>query len=211
MIYDENTIKEDIKKLEAREFYIKYIIKTNNWYFAEYQHTKEHELIDKMDQFKEIVSDCFDVSFHGAQIVGSAKLGMSLSPKKPFRHFVESASESNPKESDIDIAIISNSLFEEIWDKIRSERKKNVIPKYTSIAKSIFRGYINDKEFKDLDGLRKEWEEKISKCNILLQGELSIIHPISYRIYRNWEDLEDYQIDGIMKTKEVLLQDEIRI
>lgn len=33
MIYDESIIKEDIKKLEAREFYIKYIIKTNNWYF----------------------------------------------------------------------------------------------------------------------------------------------------------------------------------
>lgn len=54
-----------------------------------------------------------------------------------------------------------------------------------------------------MEGLRKGWEEKISKCNILLQGELSIIHPISYRIYRNWEDLEDYQLDGIMKTKEV--------
>jgi len=36
-------IKEDIKKLEAREFYIKYIIKTNNWYFAEYQHTEGNE------------------------------------------------------------------------------------------------------------------------------------------------------------------------
>ena len=192
MIYDESIIKEDIKKLEAREFYIKYIIKTNNWYFAEYQHTEGNELIDKMDRFKEIVSDCFEVSFHSAQIVGSAK-----------------ASDSNQKESDIDIAIISNSLFGEIWDKIREERKKNVIPKYTSITKSIFRGYINDKEFKDLEGLRKGWEEKISKCNILLQGELSIIHPISYRIYRNWEDLEDYQLNGIMKTKEVLLQNEI--
>ena len=209
MIYDESIIKEDIKKLEAREFYIKYIIKTNNWYFAEYQHTEGNELIDKMDRFKEIVSDCFEVSFHSAQIVGSAKLGMSLSPQKPFRHFVENASDSNQKESDIDIAIISNSLFGEIWDKIREERKKNVIPKYTLITKSIFRGYINDKEFKDLEGLRKGWEEKISKCNILLQGELSIIHPISYRIYRNWEDLEDYQLDGIMKTKEGLLQNEI--
>ena len=48
MIYDESIIKEDIKKLEAREFYIKYIIKTNNWYFAEYQHTEGNELIDKM-------------------------------------------------------------------------------------------------------------------------------------------------------------------
>lgn len=209
MTYDEKVIKADIKQMEAREFYMKYIIKTNNWYFAEYQQTKGNELIDKMDRFKEIVSSSFGVSFHSAQMVGSAKLGMSLSPKKPFRHFVDKASDNSQKESDIDIAIISNSLFEEIWDRIRIERRKNVIPKYTTITNSIFRGYINDKEFKELDGLRKEWEEKISKCNILLQGELSIIHPISYRVYRNWEDLEDYQLDGIVKTKEVLLENEI--
>lgn len=209
MTYDEKAIKDDIKQMEAREFYMKYIIKTNNWYFAEYQQTKGNELIDKMDRFKEIVSSSFGVSFHSAQIVGSAKLGMSLSPKKPFKHFVDKANDNCQKESDIDIAIISNSLFEEIWDRIRIERRKNVIPKYTTITNSIFRGYINDKEFKELDGLRKEWEEKISKCNILLQGELSIIHPISYRIYRNWEDLEDYQLDGIIKTKEALLENEI--
>ena len=209
MTYDENVIKTDIMQMDAREFYIKYIIKTNNWYFAEYQQTKADELIDKMDQFKEIVSNCFGVSFHSAQIVGSAKLGMSLSPNKPFRHFVDKACDGNQKESDIDIAIISNSLFAEIWDKIREERKKTAIPKYTTITKSIFRGYINDKEFKELDGLRKDWAEKISKCNILLQGELSIIHPISYRIYRSWEDLEEYQLDGITKTKEVLLRDEV--
>jgi hypothetical protein len=209
MIYDENTIRDDIKRMNAKEFYIKYIIKTNNWYFAEYQHTEGDALIDKMDRFKEIVSNCFEVSFHSAQIVGSAKLGISLSPNKPFRHFVEKAGDSNQKESDIDVAIVSSGLFGEIWDKIREERKKSVIPKYLAISKSIFRGYINDKDFKDLDGLRKGWEEKISKCNILLQGDLSIIHPISYRIYRNWEDLEDYQIDSIIKTKEVLLQDEV--
>lgn len=209
MIYDENTIKADIMQMDPREFYIKYIIKTNNWYFAEYQHTKVDELIDKMDQFKEIVSSCFGVSFHSAQIVGSAKLGVSLSPHKPFRHFIEKAGDNNQKESDIDIAIISSSLFGEIWDKIREERKKTVIPKYSTITNSIFRGYINDKEFKDLDGLRKSWEEKISRCNILLQGELSIMHPISYRIYRNWEDLEDYQLDGITKMKEAMLKDEI--
>lgn len=209
MIFDECTIRNDIKQMDAREFYIKYIIKTNNWYFAEYQHTKTDELIDKMDYFKEIVSNSFGVSFHSAQIVGSAKLGISLSPNKPFRRFIDKAGEGAQKESDIDIAIISNSLFNEIWDKIREERKRTVIPKYSTIANSIFRGYINDKEFKDLDGLRKGWEEKISKCNILLQGELSIIHPISYRIYRNWEDLEDYQLDGIVKTKEAILKDEI--
>ena len=83
-----------------------------------------------MDRFKEIVSDCFEVSFHSAQIVGSAKLGMSLSPQKPFRHFVENASDSNQKESDIDIAIISNSLFGEIWYKIRIFKLKKMVVVY---------------------------------------------------------------------------------
>ena len=31
-----------------------------------------------------------------------------------------------------------------------------------------------------------------------------IVHPITYRIYRSWEDLEEYQIIGIEKTKKYL-------
>lgn len=202
MILNSKQIVEDIHELATRDFYLKYIIKSNNWYFSEYQKTPDEELIDKMDCFKEIVSKSFGVSFHSAKIVGSAKLGVSLSPNKPFKKFVCRANNSDERESDIDIAIVSDKLFNEIWSEIRNLRTKTIIPKYSKLANSIFRGYVNDKDFKDIELIRKKWEEKISLSNIKLQDDLSIVHPISYRVYRNWEDLEDYQLDGITKLKE---------
>lgn len=201
MNIDIEQIKKDIVLLSEKEFYFRYIIKSGNWYFSEYLEVKNDEILDRLDAFKEIVSKNFDVSFHSAQIVGSAKIGVSLSPNKPFRKFIISTDDPDKKESDIDIAIVSNRLFASIWEDLRISRSKTFIPNYSYIAKSIFRGYINDKDFKDIEFFRKEWEELISKSNIMLQDSLSITHPISYRVYRSWEDLEDYQLEGITRMK----------
>lgn len=209
MSYSFDNIKDDLINTDVNQFYMKYIIKSNNWYFTEYQNTSPSELIDKMDSFKEIISNSFEVSFHSAQIVGSAKLGISLSPDKPFKRFVAHTTNKYEKESDIDIAIISSNLFQDIWEKLREGKKQYLIPKYNKIASSIFLGYINDDDFKNLDFMRKEWEEKISHSNIKLQNDISILHPISYRIYRNWEDLQDYQINSIKLLKEKVLKNEI--
>jgi len=202
MILDQDNIKKDIIALPEKDFYFKYIIKSGNWYFSEYQNTPDQEILDKMDLFKEIVSRNFNVSFHSAQIVGSAKLGVSLSPKKPFRKFISVAKDEQEQESDIDVAIVSEKLFVKIWDEIRVSKKSEFVPRYNKIVNDIFNGYINDKDFKTIEAMRKEWEEKISKSNIRLQDDLSICHPISYRIYRNWEDLEEYQLSGIRLLKE---------
>lgn len=195
-------IKADIVNLSEQDFYFKYIIKSGNWYFSEYQKTPDSEILDKIDLFKEIVSSNFGVSFHSVQIVGSAKLGMSLSPNKPFREFISIAQSENEHESDIDVAIVSDKLFLQIWEEIREAKKKEFVPKYAKIVGDIFNGYINDKDFKSLEYMRKQWEERISKSNIRLQDELLICHPISYRIYRNWEDMEEYQLSGIKQLKE---------
>lgn len=208
MSFTSEEIKTDLKNLNINDFYFKYIIKSSNWYFADYQHTPPEELIDKMDTFKEIISKSFNVSFHSAQIVGSAKLGVSLSPNKAFKKFIANSSSEFEKESDIDIAIISDSLFLDIWEKLRKGKKEFYIPRYTNITSSIFSGFIDDKNFKDLDFLRKEWEEKISYSNIKLQSDISIMHSISYRIYRTWEDLQDYQLSGIKELKEKVMKNE---
>lgn len=201
MVPNITEIKKDIQSLSAKDFYIKYIIKSTNWYFSEYQKASGDEILEKMDTFKQIISENFGVSFHSAQIVGSAKLGVSLSPKKRFRKFIVD-SEDGKEPSDIDIAIVSRELFELIWAQLRNIRHTCLIPNYKALANSIFRGYINDKDFKDIDLIRKDWNERISKANIQLQDKLSIMHPISYRIYRSWEDLEDYQLDGIKELQE---------
>lgn len=49
------------------------------------------------------------------------------------------------------------------------------------------------------------WNEQIDKANKEIQKKLSIYHPVNYRIYRSWEDLELYHINGLRKLKKTVI------
>ena len=192
-------IKEDLLELDAKDFYMKYIVKSKYWYFSEYLQADDVAVIDLLDRFKEIVSDHFNISFHSLQLVGSAKTGFSISPRKALAPFHDG--DETQQSSDIDIAIISERLYRYYWDKMRQTEKIQYQRFYNQLTQSIFRGYINDKTLMEISPIRAEWQNLISPINKLLQDELKIIHPSTYRIYRSWEDLEEYQIKGIERTK----------
>ncbi len=200
------SLKNDLIALDAQAFYLKYIVKSRNWYFSEYLKTPLDDLIDKMDFFKEIVSSGFHISFHCPLIVGSAKTGFSLSPKKILNPFHGEDERGNS--SDIDIAIVSDQLFSTFWYKLResgrSNRKVYYTRLYQEIASSVFKGFINDHSLNCINGLQEEWTAIVDPINIQLQDKLRFEHPITYRIYRSWEDLEEYQIEGIKKAKHQL-------
>lgn len=199
----EEMLRADLLSLEPKDFYFKHILKSHNWYFSDYLHFRPAEVIDRMDYFKEVVSKKFRINFHNVQIVGSAKVGYSLSPQKLFTPFHDECPDK--PSSDIDIAIISNRLYQEFWDKLRHIKKIRYKKKYyDQLTKSIFRGYINEKDLQEVKELSKEWEEIIRPINLILQDELGFVHPITYRLYRSWEDLEDYQIEGISKSRRSL-------
>jgi hypothetical protein len=196
MDFSVETIKNDLKLLTEKEFLIKYLLKSDNWYFSEYQNKSEHESISQMDMLKEILNKSIGVAFHNILMVGSGKTGCSLSPDKYFKKF-----DDGDENSDIDIAIISSKLFDHLWGKIRTEYSIKYIYQYDQITSSIFRGFINEHNFKNIDEVRPDWNTKIDDANKSLQKYLSIYHPINYRIYRSWEDLEAYHILGIKKLK----------
>ena len=52
-----------------------------------------------------------------------------------------------------------------------------------------------------IDNIREEWDDMISTINLMLQDKLRFEHPITYRIYRSWDDLEEYQMLGINKAR----------
>lgn len=82
MIYSLEEIKLDLNELDSKQFYMKYIVKSYNWYFSKVLNVSETELIQTIDEFKDIVSSGIGVSFNNVMMVGSGKLGYSLSPKK---------------------------------------------------------------------------------------------------------------------------------
>ena len=198
-MYDFNILKNDLISLSPKDFYVKHILKSRNWYFSEYLHTPDREMLDKIDQFKELVSSSFAISFHSVQMVGSAKVGYSLSDKKILKPFHEESADS--ESSDIDIAIVSERLYNKYWDKLRNV--ENVYLNevyYRNLSKSIFKGFINEKDMLHFKETKKDWISIIHTLNKKLQDDLSFVHPITYRIYRYWDDLEDYQVYSISKA-----------
>lgn len=199
---DQEALREDLLSLEPKDFYLKYIVKSNNWYFSEYLHIPDNEIIEKMDYFKEIVSSNLGINFHSLQIVGSAKTGFSLSPQKVLKPFHNQ--DKGGSSSDIDIAIVSERLFLHFWNELRGTEGIYNQFYYKYLTGSIFRGYINDKNLQKIDGIREEWSDLVSPINVTLQDRLRFEHPITYRIYRSWEDLEEYQLIGIGKARSAL-------
>jgi hypothetical protein len=202
MPYDIEFLKQELSELDEREFYIKYIVKTMNWYFSTYLSLNDAAMLEAIDHFKEIVSARLSISFHSAHIVGSAKIGYSLSPQKPFIPFHDG--DRSTQSSDIDIAIISDQLYNKFWQTLRNVFKTQYSSSYNRVTSTIFKGYINERDITAIPGIRREWNELFSPLTKTLQDELSIIHPISYRIYRSWEDLEQYQITGLAELKKKL-------
>lgn len=200
-------LKVDLLTMDPKVFYLNHIVKSHNWYFSNYLHVPPDEIIDKMDYFKEIVSSNLNINFHSLQIVGSAKTGYSLSPKKVLRPFHSGT--STEKSSDIDIAIVSEKLYLKFWGELRCSIRcsKGIRYKqhyYNHLTASIFRGYINDKDLLQIEGPCEEWGAMVKPINFLLQDNLGFEHPITYRLYRNWDDLEEYQIIGISKARAAL-------
>lgn len=195
-------LEADLLSLDAKAFYMKYIVKSHNWYFSEYLKVPPEEIIDRMDRFKEIVSSKFGISFHNLQIVGSAKTGFSLSPKKALSPFHDEAPDK--PSSDIDIAIISAKLYEKYWNELRRTKGIQYKHFYNNLTASIFRGYINDKDLVEIKGISREWDDTVRPINVELQDQLGFVHPITYRLYRSWDDLEEYQLIGISKARRAL-------
>lgn len=204
MIYSIEEIKDDIKNLTEKEFYTKHIIRSDNWYFEKYLGKNSDDLIHLIDDYRLIVSECFEISVNSVMMVGSGKLGVSIKP--PYNNYSKFLLPFNDDEkerniSDLDIAIISNDIFHEYWSQFRKSYKIRFQNAYLHLYNELYRGYINERSIMEVDGCRKRWKEKAYLSKKKLHENLYFKHDISYRIYRSWEDFEDYNIQNIRKIK----------
>ena len=154
------------------------------------------------------LAEKIDVPFESIRIVGSAQLGYSLSPRKEYRLF-------SPEYSDIDVAIISEDLFDLSWSVMRSWdfrllTKENILNKICS-----------DAHFSDIYSLRmlkdecipldrnlldfpygQKWKKADEEMGFFLGDINSNYYGLSlnFRIYRSNESLRHYQLRGIKKA-----------
>ncbi len=208
MIYTLDEIKKDLRELPEKQFYTKHIIRSDNWYFESYMKKNQDEVLHMIDDYRLIISEEFGISFNSVLMVGSGKLGYSMSPpdsehpekSKTFLPFNDD--ETIRKISDLDIAIISNELFHKYWKAFRNSFKTRYKNTYLHVYNELYRGYINERNIMEVDGCRREWNEKAALSKKRLHSDLFLQHDISYRIYRNWEDFEEYNIQNIKKLKQ---------
>ena len=199
MSFTLDQIKQDLIDYDSKQFYMKHIVRSDNWYFENVLNIPPEEIIKASDDFKMIVSEALGVSFNSVMMVGSGKIGYSLAPSKKFKNFTLNPTGEN--KSDIDIAVISQPIFEKFWKEFRLGY--NVANKYAYryISREIYRGYINERNINEVDRCRIIWRDISNASTRNLKQSLYFKHDISYRIYRSWEDFEDYNIETINELK----------
>lgn len=153
-----------------------YLISRSNWFFNN----------SKYDEYKlkQKIKEIFDIEINNIFIVGSSQLGFSITPsgyrKYEFCDFRD-ISDDNKEESDIDVAIISDEIFEnelkKLNDFLENYNKKSINEKFDGIARG------QDKNF------RKVYFQDYS--TYLLKGWLRADKmPHGYYLYRDGIDSE---------------------
>jgi hypothetical protein len=95
---------------------------------------------DKYFDLKREIAANFSEHYNNVHMVGSAKLGFSIAPRKLWRPF--------SIESDIDIVIVSTKLFEKLWEGIHelniglTDRTRSEDRYYQRFLNYFFKGWI---------------------------------------------------------------------
>ena len=132
------------------------------------------------------------------RMVGSAKLGFSIKPTRLFGEFGD--------DSDIDMVIISDDVFdniwnelfdEQIWDYEKKSRSEAADKKLQQFFMYFFRGWIRpDKILPDYK-VRSEWFEFFQKISYGKYGN----HKVTGAIYKNFHYFEHYHETNIKNIR----------
>jgi hypothetical protein len=159
-----------------------------------------NDQIDYMT-WRHIVAEQLTVDPAEVQLVGSAKLGYSLNPGKNFTKFHD--------ESDFDIAIISNSLFEKAWAELRSLIQNGSFDgRRNNLRKLVFEECVALDIVLPHMSFGKTWS-KGRDALIASLGEGFGSRTVNYRLYRSHRALRSYQIKSVEAAESRAVEDGI--
>lgn len=136
-------------------------------------------------------------------VVGSARIGFSLSPFKFGVPFNQS--------SDLDIVVVSSSLFDPSWTDILTNRH---VP-WSSLRKTtrnrlnehrenhyIYNGWITPHFVAEALGIGAQW---LDTFNGLSRIPVLSTRPVSGRLYRTWDHARFYHHWSLRRVREKLV------
>jgi len=154
---------------------------------------KEYEYFE----FRNRIANNFNIGFHEVFIVGSAKLGFSFHKQTKFSY-----------DSDIDVVIVNENLFEYYYSKICDYQYKldrmfksisrKEMREYSEFTRYLIKGWMRpDKlptSFK-IDVLKEEW---FSFFDSISNNRSEVgNYEVSAGLYKNYNYLEKYYIKTI--------------
>ncbi len=142
------------------------------------------------------VADKYKVHPNEVLVVGSGKLGFSIAPYKRYKHFSDT--------SDIDVVIVSASLFDHIWQEVHYYWDHGGYWERSLDFKAyLFMGWIRPDKLPPAASfdLANDWWDFF---NYLSSTRKYSVYKIVGALYRNWYFLEAYQKRAISSCAEAL-------
>lgn len=215
-----DVLKADLRNgyLSYEQIFQKHIVDGTSYFF-------EHLLKDSYREYKlrHLVAEYLEVHIHEVIIVGSSKLGYSLSPKNAFRHFDEEfrRTKNHRSKSDLDIAVVSDRLFDnltkrvfEYTDSFRTKWIENEYYFDDRLSKLGMPVYLKYFEYASKGWFRPDMKPKgFEFCS--LDGYQSLTQKIfaEFRrklglgVYKDWYFFKHYHIDNIKRLSNKLKVD----
>lgn len=144
---------------------------------------------------KDLLSYQFNIHKKDIEIVGSGKLGISLSDERFGKEF--------NKKSDIDIALVSQELFNLGWNELLtldfsyyklSERERQDL---SDSYQTIHRGFISPERLPK-SKFKEQWWKVFTELSNKQKYEY---RKIRGRLFKNWSFVEKYYSIQIIKIK----------
>lgn len=146
-------------------------------------------------ELKNQVARKFDINPTEVVVVGSAKLGFSIVSGKRYRWFGDS--------SDIDIALCSNKLFDQIWiDVFDYWRRGDFWDELNQFRKYLFRGWMRPDKLPPAKSFARSQEWWDFFRQLASTGNFGN-YKICGALYKSWHFLESYQAKCMSECKEL--------
>lgn len=154
--------------------------------------------VDFILELKEILSDYFKVPIKNIEIVGSAKLGLSLSKERYGSKY--------DKNSDIDLVLVSPELFDKAWHELLkleykfhqlSEKERAFLE---DCYRTLHRGFISPEKLPPTTDFHKYWWSKFSELSSIKKYEY---RKIRGRLFKDWWFAEKYYSINLKKLSQI--------
>ncbi|QGY79304.1 hypothetical protein [Sphingorhabdus lacus] len=182
-----------IAACDPEKFCEEQLFQKKSWLFED---SGLDEISSTYEEFRQAIGVATGVDPADIRLVGSSRFGFSMNPKpaKRFRPFND--------ESDLDVLIVSEQLFSEIWAQFRHAYYNGYAWVKERHGGDIFRRflYLLREDRYNTSYLRqaaKRMDEMTKE--VLLQTGIS--RTLKYRIYANWTDAVSYHAHGIRKLQ----------